>query len=188
MFSKVLIKLIDRAIVPATLLLTMRIVSIVLISRYLGFTPEVSKSGFVFERPDDYLMVNSYSTLFMVGLLVLGIAYIIIKSFAFHESHIKPALSAKLFSLRLDSIIQGSFHLYSEGVIWLSYAYLLLIVSAIMLLSNFLYLWVFWVTLAATIGSTSLFIIDVDEEIRIKKAVGAEYDDDKNLLSQEGLE
>jgi hypothetical protein len=192
MLSKVLIKLIDRAIVPAILLLATRVVSIVLICRYLGLPVKISKSGFVFESFTDFVKVNSYSTLVMTIILVIGLFYILIKSLVFHDSHIKPALSAKVFSLKVQHVIQNSFHLYSEAAIWLSYAYLLLIFSVIMLVSKLLYNWVFYVTLGVTLIATILFIIDVEEEIKMKglnkSDGGYEYDNDKELLYKEDLE
>jgi hypothetical protein len=192
MLSKVLVKLIDRAIVPAILLLATRVVSIVLISRYFGLPVNISKSGFVFESFSDFVKVNSYSTLIMTFVLVLGLIYILIKSLAFHESHIKPSLSAKMFSLKVQHVIQGSFHLYSEAAIWLSYAYLLLLFSGIMLVSKLLYTWVFYITVGVTLISTALFIFDVEEELKIKNeeksGSGYEYDNDNALLFKEELE
>jgi len=192
MLSKVLVKLIDRAIVPAILLLATRVVSIVLISRYLGLPVKILKSGFVFESYADFVKVNSYSTLAMTVVLVLGLIYILIKSLAFHDSHIKPSLSAKVFSLKIQHLIQSSFHLYSEAAIWLSYAYLLLLFSGIMLASKLLYNWVFYATAGVTLVSTILFILDVEEEIKIKGLDKGEseyeYDRDKELLYKEELE
>lgn len=192
MLSKVLVKLIDRAIVPAILLLATRVVSIVLISRYLGFPVKISKSGFVFESYANFVKVNSYSTLAMIVILILGLIYILIKSLAFHDSHIKPSLSAKVFSLKIQHLIQGSFHLYSEAAIWLSYAYLLLLFSGIMLVSKLLYNWVFYMAAGVTLVSTILFILDVEEEIKIKRSDKGEseyeYDGDKELLCKEELE
>ncbi|MBU0535172.1 MAG: hypothetical protein ABIJ82_02600 [Patescibacteria group bacterium] len=192
MLSKVLVKLIDRAIVPAILLLATRVVSIVLISRYLGLPVKISKSGFVFESYADFVKVNSYSTLAMIVILILGLIYILLKSLAFHDSHIKPSLSAKVFSLKIQHLIQGSFHLYSEAAIWLSYAYLLLLFSGIMLVSKLLYNWVFYMAAGVTLVSTILFILDVEEEIKIKGLDKGEseyeYDEDKELLCKEELE
>lgn len=192
MISKVLVKLIDRAIVPAILLLATRVISIVLLSRYFGLPVKISRSGFVFDSFADFVKVNSYSTLVMTMILVLGLVYILVKSLAFHDSHIKPSLSAKVFSLKIQHIIQDSFHLYSEATIWLSYAYLLLLFSGIMLASKLLYSWVFYITAAATLISTILFIFDVEEEIKIrglnKSESEYEYDSDKKLLYKEELE
>ena len=57
MVSKVLTKLIDKAIVPAVLLLATRIVSIVAVSKYLKLSFDISMSGFIFENSADYIMM-----------------------------------------------------------------------------------------------------------------------------------
>ena len=182
MMSKILTELIDKAIVPAVLLLASRVVSIILVSKYLGLNFEITKAGFIFESASDYIKVNSYSTLIMVALLMIGISYILIKSLFFHDSHIKPAVTSKLFSLNAQSLIQGSFELYTQGIVWLSYSYLLLLVSGIMALSNLMYDWVFYITFGSTLLATVLFVSDVEDEIKIKKENKEDYDADKSFL------
>ena len=59
MFSRILIKLIDQAIVPAIFLLTAKIVATVGISRYLGIVFTVGPTGFVFENTEEYVRVSS---------------------------------------------------------------------------------------------------------------------------------
>jgi hypothetical protein len=184
MVSKVLTKLIDKAIVPAVLLLTTRIVSIVIVSRYLNLEFEITKTGFVFGSIENYVKVNSYSALVMVAVLILGLLYVLIKSLAFHESHIKPSVTSKLFSLNIHSLIQNSFDLYTQGAIWLSYSYLLLIVNGIMTLSNLMYQWVFYITLGSTILTTVIFVFDVEEEIKVSKENNPNYDMDNSYLQE----
>ncbi|NTU70174.1 hypothetical protein HGB13_05185 [bacterium] len=186
MFSRILIKLVDEAIFPAVLLLATRLISMFLVGQYLGANFEVKPTGVLFTTVNDYVKVNSYSTLFMVIALALGLSFIIIKSFIFHESHITPGFSAKLHALKVPSLIQNSFEIYSAGTIWLSYIYLLLVVSSVMALFGILYSWVLYIVLIITILVTTLFIIDVEQEIKIKKNNEAEYDMDQTYLERDG--
>lgn len=167
MFSKILVKLIDQSIVPAILLLSVRIVSVVLVSNNLGIQYSVGASGFEFTSQSDYVLINSYSTLFMVGALALGLFYIIIKSLVFHDTHISPRLTAKLFSLRLPAFIQNSFELFSQGVVWLSYIFLITLVSGMMSLFDLMYSWVFYVSLIVCVVATSIIVLDVEREVRL---------------------
>ena len=132
MFSKVLIKLVDESIVPAIFLLVTRLVAVVLVARYFDIPFEIGANGFVFHSTQEYVVINSYSTLFMIIVLTLGLLYILVKSLFFHESHIRPQTTTKLFEARLTGLIQSSFNLYTQASIWLSYSYLILIVSAFM--------------------------------------------------------
>ena len=169
MISKTLIKLIDQAIVPAILLLTVRLSSIVLISYYKGLTFTFDSSGFVFPTQDDYIFVNSYSALTMLVVLAVGLVYILIKAFLFHESHITPHLTIKLFQMRLVSFIQNSFELYSQGVIWLSYLFLLVGAIGVLAFTGLVYKWVFYSGLILGLISTAILVIDVENEIELKK-------------------
>ena len=176
MFSRILIKLIDEAIVPAILLLAVRIGSVVLISQYLGIPFAVSNSGFVFNTPSDYLKINSYSIIAMLVTLGIGLCITLAKTFFFHDSHITPKLTAKVFSLKMSSFIQNSFDLYSQGAIWVSYLYLLLLVSGIMALYGLVYTWVFFVNLGISVIGSVLFIIDVEREIKISNLEKTDFD------------
>ncbi len=186
MFSRILIKLVDQAIFPAILLLAARVVSIILISKSFGLAYEVSGSGVVFKQVGDYVLVNSYSIFIMALVLLLGLAMVLFKSFVFHDSHITPGLSAKLFSLNIPSFIQNSFELYSQGAVWISYLYLLLVVSGIMSIFGILFAWVFYATLIIAVFSTVLFVFDVDREVELSKNKEAVYDNDISYLNQEG--
>ncbi len=178
MISRTLIRLIDQAVVPAILLLSARVISVVMISYLGGIQFAVDATGFVFSSHEDYLYVNSYSTIAMVVVLALGLLYILLKAFLFHDTHISPGLSAKLFHYRLSVLIQSSFELYSQGVIWLAYLYLISAVTVILVLSNLIYPWVLWISLALSFISTGVLVFDIENEIELKKAEG-EYIEDE---------
>ena len=178
MFSKILVRLIDQAIVPAILLLTVRIVSVIFISNYYDIEFTLSMSGFSFNNSDNYLLVNSYSTFSMVVTLTVGLFYILMKSYIFHESHIKPHITAKMFSLRLSSFIQSTFDLYSQGAIWLSYSYLIMIISGVMIVFGLMYSWVFYVSFVLCILSTILLVLDVENELATSKSSFMQLDEE----------
>lgn len=166
MFSKLLIKLIDQAILPAVVLLATRIISVVLIAYRLGIPFQISEHGFTFENKQNYIEVNSYSLLSMIIVLILCISFLLIKAHVFHETHITPKLTATLFSLRLQSLVQSSFDLYTKGAIWISYAYMLAILTGVMAAYTLVFPFVFYITLAATVLSTVFFITDIEKEIK----------------------
>ncbi len=112
----------------------------------------------------------------MLAALVLGLSLTLVKSLFLHSTHITPKLTAKVFSLKLSSFIQNSFDLYSQGAIWLSYLYLLLLISAVMALFGLVYGWVFYISLATGILATVLFIIDIEKEINIDKIEKDDFD------------
>jgi len=169
MFSKLLIKLIDQSIVPAVLLIAARIISVILVANYFGIKFDLGAGGFAYNTTKDYILVNSFSTFIMIATLAVGLAYILLKSLIFHETHITPKLTASLMSLKLSSFIQTSYDLYSQGSIWLSYLYLMVLSSGILNLFGMINAWVFWVALVLAVLTTVLLIFDIENEIDLKK-------------------
>jgi len=165
MFSKILVKLVDEAIVPALYLVTARIVSLVLISHAFGITVSVGRSGLVYASSADYVLANSYSLLFMVVSVGVGLLHIVIKSVVFHDTHIVPPLAAKLHSLKMHHLIQSSYHLYTQGLVWLAYLYFLAIGAGIMSLFGLVYMWLSFATLGIAVLFTYVFILDVEREL-----------------------
>lgn len=188
MFSKILIKLIDQTILPAVLVLASRVVSLIVISRLNGIPFELTKIGFVFNNTKDYIALNSYSMLTMFIILALGMGYVLIKSYLFHNTHIKPWISAKLFSLKLPYFIQDSFELYTQGAIWLSYSFIITTMGAFMLYVGVIYPWVFYIGFFSFVISTILLIMDIEHEIKIKKSNEVILDTEVEYILKETYE
>ncbi len=188
MFSKILIKLIDESIVPAILLLVTRLVSVVVVARMNNIPFSIGPSGFVFNSPQDYLFINSYSTFYMVVIVTIGLLFVLTKSLFFHDSHITPGLSVKLHNYKMRSMIQNSYDLYTQGSIWLSYCYLLMIVTGFMFYFKLIFPWVFYVSVVLSVVTTVLLIIDIEEELHILKKNVPIYDDSNMELDLDNLE
>jgi len=182
MFSKILVKLIDEAIVPAITLLSARLLSVVAIGKYLGIPFTFGSTGFIFQNAEDFVLVNSYSLVAMVLVVTLGLIYILVKAYMFHDTHVNPGATAKLFSLRLTSFIQSSFDLYSQGAIWMSYSYLLMFVSGVMGVFGLVYMWVFFVSVILSIMATILFVIDVEKELYPVESDKSKFDTDEDYV------
>jgi hypothetical protein len=178
-----LIKLIDNAIVPAFLLLATRVVSVIAFAKYFDIRITLGQGGIFFNSPSDYLIVNSYSTLAVCLALTLGLVYIIFKSYVFHDTHITPALTAKLFASGMSSLVQNSRELYTQGAIWLSYSYLLLITTGAFAFYGLVYAWVFATCLVVTVLSTILLIADIENEIKFTKDGFMDVDQEEVLVT-----
>jgi hypothetical protein len=178
MFSKLLIKLIDQSIMPAILLISTRVISIILYSKSKNINFGFDSSGFTFRNTADYTFVNSYSTLFMIAALTIGLVYILVKAYVFHESHITPKTTAEIFSLKLHGLIQSSFTLYTQGTIWLSYLFFIAMASGLMAYYGILFTWVFYISISICVIMSVLFILDVENEIKITNTSAFAREDD----------
>jgi len=113
----------------------------------------------------------------------------LLKSWAFHSSHISPKTTAVMFSLKLSFFIQNSYNLYSQGVVWISYLFLVVLTVGVMTIFGLVFPWVFFVGLAFTILATVLFVIDIEREINlVNENEDLEYseDDEKTFVLKFG--
>ncbi|MBI4091489.1 hypothetical protein HY419_01910, partial [candidate division WWE3 bacterium] len=167
MFSRILIKLIDEAVLPAVLLVAARIIGVIAVAKYYDIPIENGKGvlPFYFSDPRDFVVVNSYATLFMFAVIFAGGVFFLLKSRVLHDSHISPHTAAKVFSLNLGSFVKTSFDLYSEGAIWLSYSYLLTLVMGLQVYFGIVYSWLFLLSLCLSVLLTLVFVSDVEREI-----------------------
>jgi hypothetical protein len=167
MFSRILVKLVDEAIVPAIALFAAKIGSALFLARYYHIDFSITGSGFVYTDKAEFIFINSYSTVVVVAVIGLGLLYNLTKSHLFHETHVSPGTAARLYSFRLSRFIQTSFDLYSQGVVWLSYSILTFLATLAMFYFQFVYSWVLWVSAGVTLVALYLFIIDVEREVLV---------------------
>lgn len=170
MFSKTLINLIDNAIFPAVLLFVAKMLSVIFIAQYLGIDYTVNGIRLAFNDEQSYLMVNSYSSLFMLIAVVGGLVWVLIKAHVFHDTHITPSLASKLNDINMNDIIHDTKTIFSQSFIWLSYAWLVTVVLGVQTVYGLSYNWVFWVALIISVISTAALAIDLEREI-VKDAV-----------------
>lgn len=171
MFSRILVKLIDEAILPAVLLVAARILGVLFVVGYYEIPFNSGNSFFTlyFSNSSDFLIVNSYSILFMYLVIFLGGLFFLIKSTYLHDSHVRPSFAAKLFSMKLGNFIQTSFDIYSQGTIWLSYSYLMTLMLGVEAYYKMVFPWVFVASFALSVLLTLVFVFDVEKELILSK-------------------
>lgn len=169
MFSKLLVKLIDEAIFPAVMLVVVRILSIIVVSRYFDIPVELTSEGFLYNSERTYALVNTYSLFLMALFLFLGLLYILVKAWFLHESHVTPKMTAQVYHYRAQNLIQGSFDLYTQGTIWLSYSVLITLVTGIFAFYGLAQIWVSYFSFALTVLAGYFLLVDVEQELALNK-------------------
>lgn len=126
--SKILIKLIDEAILPAVLIVTVKIISAILIVAYLQISfsltflnglPKLSLAS-----PQNILLINNLSNLFLLCFLTLVISVILLRAHFLHNTHISPKLTIKILTLNMSSLITNSFNVFTQSFVWLAFLWL----------------------------------------------------------------
>jgi hypothetical protein len=159
-----------EAFLPSFLLLITKLIGLLVLPKILGFDYQIvwQTDGIpfnvVFSTEEQALIVNSYSNLAMYGVIFLGFFWVLIRSYHFHDTHIKPATSAKLAEMRLLHLITDSFEVYHSAFVWFCYMWLAVIVSTIYYLMGLSYLWIFMGTFLSSVLMTYILIDDLEKE------------------------
>lgn len=169
MFAKTLIKLIDYAIFPAFLIIAAKVVSIVFLTKYFGIDYSIDGMRMVFQNSVDFIAVSSYSSAVMFFTVIAGLGWVTIKAHLFHDTHISPSFSTKLFSMNMEDLIHTTETIFAQAFIWLSYAWISTMIFGIYAYYGFVYWWVFWLALSVTVFATGALALDIEREIAVDK-------------------
>ena len=165
MVSKTLIKLIDYAIFPAVLLVAAKVVSIVFLLNYFELNYSIDAYQIVLSNTPDFVSINTYSSLFVFIAVLSGLIWVTIKAHIFHDTHISPALSSKLFNMRMEEIIHDNETVFSQSFVWLSFAWLSTIMFGVHYVFTLSEGLLFYLALGFSILATALLAIDIEREV-----------------------
>jgi len=182
MFSKILLKLIDQAIIPAVLVVGTRLASIALFSNYFDIDYTINKQGITFSNISNYVIINSYSFLCIVAIITAGVFGVLINSALFHHEHIKPHTTAKLFALKLSGLIKNSYEVYTKAAVWITYMWLLTISGGIMFYYDMIYPIVFYTSVIFAVTSTVVLILDIETKVNVSNTSDFIFDMDRKFL------
>ena len=179
--SKSFIKLLDNALLPASLMLVSKFVGIFLVIRAFNLdwlvqqTPNNFLSFQTVLSAQDVVLVTSYSDLVMFAIVALGFTVNILRAIFLHNSHISPQLLNKLASKNLLSLIKNSYEIYHAASVWLFFLWICQAIVLTNALNNSIYSWVGMMTLLISILLTIVFFQDVYKEIEYAKQHPGKY-------------
>lgn len=129
--SKILIKLVDEAIIPSLLLVLARIGGLFLSTVIFNLEFSLSKVEerlfpykLIFESIDDANLANNVSNIFMMIAAAAGFAYAVYKLNAYHEKRISPTRLLDLADKGMLAYIETSFGAYSKALVWLIFMWI----------------------------------------------------------------
>lgn len=171
MASRVLLRLIDEAIIPAIVIFVAKLFAVVFLIQWLGARWEFNTlsifPGISFEDTATLNFVNSYSNLFMYIVVVSGFAWVLTKAHHFHDTHISPSFVLQLLSWNLTGIISSTHELFHEGIVWFSYLWLATFLIGFHVLIGSTFLWIFIIALVVSIIMTWFLVSDVEREVAL---------------------
>lgn len=164
--AKTLTRLIDKAILPAVVLLAAKVVGAVVVSRYFGLAWDFTPRGLTYFSSTSYLRANSYSSLLMFLAVAAGLVWVLVKAHWLHETHISPLLASRLSTWGWKSYLKTTVEIYSEATVWFSYAWLTALVLGVQSYFQLCYPWVAGAALSLTLAGTVFFVWDVERELQ----------------------
>lgn len=176
MFSKTLINLIDYSIFPAVLIVAAKIIGIVFFINYFGVEYKVDAMRLVLTK-GDYYSVSTYSSIFAFAAILSGLIWVTIKAHLFHETHISPSFSAKLYSMNLQNMVHSSEVVYTQSFIWLSYSWLAACMFFVHASFGISAWWVFYVAITICAITTVFLVVDIEKESN--NGANDNYDDEE---------
>lgn len=171
MASRILLKLIDEAILPAVLVIATKVISLAVLVYILDLPVSLQLTlpfpQLNFINQMQLALLNSWSNLAVLIMLTLGLLFILLRAWFLHDTHISPMMTLRLFAWDLQGLIAGSFEVYHQAVVWLSYLWLTLLVIFAHTLIGLNHTWVTLLAFFLTILMTAFFIWDVEREVAI---------------------
>jgi len=169
MASKLLLRLISEAIIPALMVITAKLVGISLVVLLQGISWSVSADPFLpaisFSSASEYLIVSSWSNLFVIVVICLGLLWVLTKAHYLHNTHVSPTLTLRLLSFDLASLLTTTPEIFQQAIIWISYLWLFIILTGVQAYLGYYHWWMFGVSLALAIILTWLLVADWEKEM-----------------------
>ncbi|MFI5205894.1 MAG: hypothetical protein ACHQVK_03045 [Candidatus Paceibacterales bacterium] len=177
MVSRSITSLIDQAIIPATFLIVGKMVGLFLAILLFRLDFSVMAGSFIkilptvhFTDANSYILAESYSNLAMFIVASLGTIFVITRAHFLHETHISPALQAKLVKLNLQSLISTSYRLYYQAAIWVTFLWLATAFLVMSTMQNVTYGQFSVVAFIVAANFSWIFALDIEKELEIQRS------------------
>lgn len=180
--SKILIKILDYSILPASIMLLSKLLGLFLVSfiaqipfsikEYVGSTVPVTT---VLSAADQQI-ITGYSDAFMFLVIALFFSVYVYRSIYLNASTVKEAVILSLAKRNLLNLIKDSFSLYSAATSWLMFLVLGNILIWLNIADSKGYLLIGIISTIFTIATSLVLIIDVQKEVDNIKKHPAKYE------------
>lgn len=169
MVSRILLRLIDEAVLPAVVVLVAKILAVVSLIYFLKLDWQFNTTSLIpeilFESSETVTFVNSYSNLFLYLVILLGLGWVLVRAYHLHDTHIAPSFVLQLLSWNLTGLLSSSDEVYHQGFIWFSYLWLVTLLIGLNTFLGLNYLWIFIFAIACSLFASWVLVADVEREI-----------------------
>ena len=170
--SSLIYDLVDLAILPAALFIAAKIIGVIGLNYMFGLPVGFEQTGALFfsyqpayATPEDVLMVESYSNLFVFISVLAGCFVVTGKSLLFNHKKASPYFVLKLAKYDLLHLLKSSIHMYKEAFIWGTFLVLTTVYLVISFLVGKTYGWVAGLSIFFCLTFLWIMVENIEEEI-----------------------
>lgn len=169
MSSRILLRLIDEAIIPALIVFVAKAFSVLFLIQFAGVSWRLDSNTVIprllIENPETLTFVNTYSNLVMLGAVVVGLIWMLVRAYHFHETHIHPNFVLRLLSMNLTALIVSSEDVYHKATVWLTLLWLTTMMIGFQTFLNVSQPWLLICAIIVSLCSTWFVVADIEREM-----------------------
>ena len=171
--SKLLQKTLSAAIFPAALIIISKIIGMALANHFLNLDWSIqTNSGTIFSvqvmYPDQASAIacNSYSNLFMLLCLAIGVGVLLFQSHYLTASRQNPKVLVKLVQFDFLMWLSESSSIFPKLAVWIAFLWIVTILTLTQAIQGTGYSWVAIIGLLLSVVSTWTAARDFESELR----------------------
>lgn len=173
--SKSLIKLIDSSLMPASIIIVGKLISLLISFNIYGIDwslAEINNPLFTVRPivPVEYLLqVSTTSDLILYLIMLTGFGVKLFFALFLHDTHIPPKMLAKLAENNLLGLVKSSFEIFHEVTVWVIFLWITQLIIITNTINGNTSAILATVTFIMSLGSSILLLKDVYREISLEK-------------------
>jgi len=152
------------SVMPSIVLVLTKTITMIFFSSLYNLTYTIGPSGILFNSFESFKMANDFSSAFTFLVAFSFTSWLVFKGYFLHQSHIKPSLSAWVYSQNLENLLVKNMDLFVKLAAWVIFMW---IITILIINHYFLGLasdWVLYFSLIMSSVLTVLSIIDIEKE------------------------
>ena len=167
--NSLFLQTVKTAFFPSVVVFSVKIFTMLYFAKIYNLTFYLQDNSIRFNDLDLFINANDYSNMLTFLTVFSFLAWLLVKGFFFHKSHISPFLSAWLHMQDFAHLITGTQTLFMHIFVWLGFSWLTFFLIFIHFLLGITSLWVLQFSAVLCVFATILFVLDLEREYKIFK-------------------
>ena len=171
--SKLLQKILSAALFPAALIIVSKIVGMMLVNTFfnLNWGIQTQTSGLfsvqvIYENSQNAIICNSYSNLFVIVVLLIGVLATLFQGTYLHTTHQDPRVLIKLIHFDFILWLAESDVIFPRLAVWLGFLWVISLLAIMQAVQGDLYPAIAVFAFVSSVITTGLGFRDFEKDLR----------------------